>query len=145
MSAETNKATVRRYYEEVLNQHTLTIIDELFAADFKSYTRSSAVDLQQYVEAVERSHQAFPDLQVTIEAQIAEGDLVATRWSAKGTHQGVFAGMQPTGKEIIVTAMHFHRLADGKITEHWEQFDFAGVVQQLGILSGINTQRRSRT
>ncbi len=145
MSAETNKAIVRRYYEEVLNQHNLTIIDELFAADFKSHTRHAYVDLQQYVEAVERSHQAFPDLQVTIEAQIAEGDLVATRWSAKGTHQGVFAGIQPTGKEIIVTAMHFHRLADGKITDHWEQFDFAGVVQQLGILSGINTQRRSRT
>lgn len=145
MSAETNKATVRRYYEEVLNQHNLTIVDELIAPDFKSYTRSGAVDLQHYVEAVGRSHQAFPDLQVTIEAQIAEGDMVATRWSAKGTHQGIFVGIQPTGKEITITAMHFHRLVDGKITEHWEQFDFAGVVQQLGILSGINTQRRSTT
>lgn len=145
MSAEAKKAVVRRYYEEVLNQHNLAVIGELFAPNFKSYTRNGAVDLQQYVEAVERSHQAFPDLRVTIEAQIAEGDLVATRWSAKGTHQGVFAGVQPTGKEITLTAMHFHRLADGKITEHWEQFDFAGVVQQLGILSQVNTQRRSRT
>lgn len=143
MSAETNKGIIRRYYEEVLNQHNLMIIDELFAPDFKSYTRSGAVDLQQYVEAVGRSHQAFPDFQVTVEAQIAEGDLVATRWRATGTHQGVFAGIQPTGKEITVTAMHFHRLADGKIIEHWEQFDFAGVVQQLGVLSQVNTQRRS--
>jgi steroid delta-isomerase-like uncharacterized protein len=145
MSAETNKVIVRRYYEEVLNQHNLTIIDELFASNFKSYTRSGSVDLQQYVEAVRRSHQAFPDLQVTIEAQIAEGDLVATRWSAKGTHQGPFAGIQPTGQEITISAMHFHRLADDKITDHWEQLDFAGMLQQLGILSGINTQRRSRT
>ena len=145
MSAETNKATVRRYYEEVLNQHNLTIVDELFASTFKSHTRTGAVDLQQYIEAVGRSHHAFPDLQVTIEAQIAEGDLVATHWSARGTHQGVFGGIQPTGKEITFTAMHFHRLADGKITEHWEQFDFAGVVQQLGILNQVNTQRRSGT
>jgi steroid delta-isomerase-like uncharacterized protein len=133
MSAETNKAIVRRYYEEVLNQHNLTIINELFAPNFKSYTQNGAVDLQNYVEAVGRSHQAFPDLQVTIEAQIAEGELVATRWRVKGTHQGVFAGIQPTGKEVTITAMHFHRLVDGKITDHWEQFDFAGTLQQLGI------------
>ena len=143
MSAETNKAIVRRYYEEVLHQHKLPLIEELFAPNFQSHARSGDMDLPAYTETVERSLQAFPDLQVTIEGQIAEGDLVATRWSAKGTHLGAFGGVQPTGKEITLTAMHFHRLVDGKIADHWEQFDLVGALQQLGVLSQVNTQRRS--
>ena len=143
MSAETNKAIVRRYYEEVLNQHDPTIITAFFAPHFTSHSRTSEMDLAAYTETVERSLRAFPDLRVTIEAQIAEGDLVATRWSAKGTHQGLFGGIAPTGREVTLTAMHFHRVVDGKITDHWEQFDFAGAIQQLGVLSQVNTQRRS--
>jgi steroid delta-isomerase-like uncharacterized protein len=137
MSAETNKAIVRRYYEEVLNQRNPTIFDELFAPDFKSHSRTSEFDLQAYREAAERSLHAFPDLRVTIESQIAEDDMVATRWSAIGTHQGVFGGVQPTGKTITITAMHFHRLADGRITDHWEQLDLFGLMQQLNVLSQI--------
>ena len=145
MSAETNKAIVRRYYEEVLNQQNLSLIEELFAPDFHSHARTKDMDLPTYTQTVERSLQAFPDLQVTIEAQIGEGDLVATRWRATGTHQGLFGGIAPTGREITLTAMHFHRIVDGKISDHWEQFDFAGAIQQLGVLSQVNTQRRSRT
>src|SRR5690349_5265692 len=145
MSAETNKTIVRRYYEEVMNQHNPSIMNELFAPDFHSHTRTRDMDLLAYTETVQRSLQAFSDLQVTIEAQIAEDDLVATRWSAKGTHDGVFGGVEPTGRQITLTAMHFHRVVDGKITDHWEQFDFAGTIQQLGILSQVNTERRSRT
>ena len=137
MSADTNKAIVRRYYEEVLNQHNLTIINELFAPDFKSHARSSDLDLQAYTQTAERSLQAFPDLQVTIESQIAEGDMVATRWSARGTQQGTFGGIPPTGKTITLAAMHFHRLVDGKITDHWEQFDLFWAMQQLGVFSQL--------
>src|SRR5215472_10450321 len=142
--AETNKAIIRRYYEEVLNQRNLTIIDELFAPDFTSHPRTGDIDLQTYVEAIKRSFLAFPDLYVTIEAQVAEGDEVATRWIAHGTHQGVFGSVQPTGKPIALAAMHFHRLTDGKIVEHWEQFDIMGALQQLGVASQISQMSGQR-
>jgi len=132
---EQNKRIVRRYFEEVLNQHNLAVIDELFAPDFISHPNMGDVGLDIYTQAIKRSHAAFPDLHVTIEAQIAEGDMVATRWKARGTQQGPFGNIPPTGKEVTVTAMHFHRLADGKIVEHWEQFDLMGMLQQLGALS----------
>ncbi len=140
ISTEENKAIVRRYYEEVLNQRLLTSIDALFTPHFISHPAGegydASVDLQTYVQAIVRSHTAFPDLHVKIEAQIAEADLVATRWKAHGTQCGMLGNLPPTGKEITVTAMHFHRLADGKIVEHWEQFDLMGMLQQLGALPG---------
>lgn len=141
MTTEENKAIVRRYFEEVLTQRNLAIIDELFATHFLSHPAGTdshaAVDLNAYVQAIMRSHTAFPDLHVTVEAQIAEADLVATRWKAHGTHSGMFGNLPPTGKEIVVTAMHFHRLSGGKIVEHWEQFDLMGMLRQLGALPSL--------
>ncbi len=130
-----NKALVRRYYEEVLNGRDLSVVAELFAPAFVSYTPSGrSVDLAEYVRAIGVSHAALPNLHVTIEDQFAEGDRVVTRWSATGTHRGPFAGIAPTGKAITVTAMHIHRIADGKLAEHWEQFDLYGLLRQLGAL-----------
>ena len=135
---EKNKRIVRRYFDEVLNQRDLTVIDASFAPDFVSHLNTEDVGLDIYTQAIKRYHLVFPDLHVTIEAQIAEGDMVATRWKARGTQQGPFGSIPPTGKEVTVTAMHFHRLADGKIVEHWEQFDLMGMLQQLGALSQRN-------
>jgi len=130
-----NKTLVRRYYEEVLNGRDLSVVPELFAPTFVSYAPSGrSVDLAEYVRAIGVSHAALPDLHVTIEDQFAEGNRVVTRWSATGTHQGPFAGIAPTGRAITVTAMHIHRIADGKLVEHWEQFDLYGLLRQLGAL-----------
>src|SRR6266498_1393685 len=138
MITEENKAIVHRYFEEVLNQRHLSSIDELFAPHFISHPTGAdvhaTVDLNTYVQAIARSHAAFPDLHVTIEAQIAEADLVATRWKAHGTQRGRFGNLPPTDKEVTATAMHFHRLDHGKIVEHWEQFDLLGLLTQLGAL-----------
>jgi steroid delta-isomerase-like uncharacterized protein len=131
MTAQTNKFLVRRYYEEVLNQRQLAVIDELFSPDFISHPGG---DLNGYRQAARASLTAFPDLHVTIEEQVAEGDLVATRWSARGTQQGPFGAIPPTGRSVEVRAMHFHRFVDGKIVEFWEQFDLMGALQQLGVL-----------
>ena len=135
MTPHENKALVRRYYEEVLNQHQLSTIEELFAPQFMSYPKTN---LDAYTQAVVASLTAFPDLYVTIEDQIAEGDTVATRWSARGTQQGAYGAIPPTGKAIQVTAMHFHHLIAGKIVAHWEQFDLMGALQQLGVLPPLS-------
>ena len=78
-----------------------------------------------------RLTQPSPDLAVTAEDQVAEADGVATRWSASGTQLGSFAGAAPSGRCITVTGMHFHRVARGRLVEHWE-------LNQLGALRPIS-------
>jgi len=142
--AEANRVTVRRYYEEILNQRNLALVEELFASDFTSHLRSGESDLPTYVASIKRSLLAFPDLHVTIGVQVAEGEIVATRWSAQGTHEGVFGNVQPTGRVITLEAMDFHRLSDGKIREHWQQMDLMGILQQIGTLSQMSQQASKR-
>jgi predicted ester cyclase len=118
---EANKNLVRRYYEEVLNQRHIECLDELAAANFASYLSNGAsIDLSIYRQAVMGSLAAMPDLHVVIDDQIAEGDKVVTRWTATGTPQVPFAGIQPGGKPIRITAIHIHRVEDGRLVEHWE-------------------------
>jgi len=78
--------------------------------------------------------QAFPDLVVTVLDQVAEADRVATRWQARGTHHGVFAGVPATGRPVTITAIHIHRVADGKLAEHWEAINLLPLLQQLGVV-----------
>ena len=135
MALEENKATVRRYYVEVLTGRNLNVANDLFAPDFLSHPASGdAVDLASYLRAVEISHSAFADLRVDIQDQIAEGDKVVTRWTAHGTHTGAYMGIPPTGRKLSVSAIHIHHLRDGKLVEHWEQIDILGALQQLGVL-----------
>ena len=77
----------------------------------------------------------FPDLHITIQDQIAENDLVATRYVMRGTHQGEFADIPPTGKQFTVTGIEMHRFADGKLVELWNVVDLLGMLQQLGVIS----------
>jgi steroid delta-isomerase-like uncharacterized protein len=124
---ETNKTILRRYYEEALNQGNLSVIEELFTPEL----------VETFKQAVTMSRTAFPDLQVTIEDQIAEGDRVVTRWTVRGTHNGPFAGMPATGKPVTVTAIHIHRIHEGKIAELWEQINLLGLLQQLGVVPPV--------
>jgi steroid delta-isomerase-like uncharacterized protein len=75
---------------------------------------------------------AFPDLQVTVEDQIAEGDKVVTRYTMRGTHQGAFMGLPPTGKHVTVSGIQIERVVQGQIVEHWRKSDDLGMMQQLG-------------
>jgi steroid delta-isomerase-like uncharacterized protein len=122
MSTEANKAILRRYYEEVLNQGKLSVIDELFAPDL----------IENFKQAVAASRSAFPDLRVAVEDQIAEGDRVVTRLTAQGTHKGAFIGIPPTGKKVTLTAIHIHRVVGGKVVKLWEEINLLGLMQQLG-------------
>ncbi len=135
MSAEENKALTRRGVEEVWNQKNLAIVDELGAPDYVSHNPAMTTHgLEQYKQLVTMYFSAFPDLHLTIEGQIAEGDKVVTRWTARGTHQGSFMGIPPTGKQTVVTGITIDRYVNGKATESWNNIDDLGLLQQLGVI-----------
>jgi steroid delta-isomerase-like uncharacterized protein len=77
---------------------------------------------------------AFPDVHISVETAISEGDVVASRWTMTGTHRGDFMGVPPTGKSITMKGIDFSRVVNGKIAEHWAQFDAIGVMQQIGAI-----------
>jgi len=78
-------------------------------------------------------HMAFPDVRLTIEDMVAEGDKVAVRWAWSGTHRGEYMGIAPTGKEVTYTGITIHRITGGKIVESWDEVDNLGLMQQLGV------------
>jgi len=89
-----------------------------------------------YVAIVAANRVAFPDLVWTVEDMVSDGDTVAVRYTMRGTHQGPFAGVSPTGRAVVAQSMAFYRLVDGKIVEERAQLDMLGVLQQLGAAAG---------
>jgi len=130
MSETNNKALVRRYYEEVLNQRQLQVLDELADSSFVNYLPDgNKISLDIYEQAIAGTLTVIPDLNVTVEDQIAEDDKVVTRLKATGTPQVEFAGIKPNGKPVTVTAIHIHRIQNGKLVEHWEAINLHAVKQ----------------
>ena len=138
MSAEENKAVVRREMEELFTQGgDLEAAAEIYASDYVGHDPTSG-DLRG-VEAAKQFaasyREAFPDLETTIEDQVAEGDKVATRFTARGTHQGEMEELGPhTGERIEMTGITVERFSDGKIAEDWTNYDALGMMQQLGLI-----------
>ena len=127
------KRLVRSYFEEVLARRRIDRLDELLDPEFRSYAASGeSIDRDGYRAAVAATLAAFPDLAVTVEEQVAEHDLVATRWTAVGTHAGAIFGIEPTRRRVRVSAMHMHRVRNGRLIEHWEVIDLHGLLAQLG-------------
>jgi steroid delta-isomerase-like uncharacterized protein len=137
MAVEENKATFRRYVEEVSNKGNLDLVDEVFDR-YLSHQPDGHTE-QRGPEDVKRFigefREAFPDFHSTIEDQIAERNKVATRWTMRGTHQGEFRGVAPTGNRITVTGIGIFRFSEeGKVVESWDNFDQLGMMQQLGVV-----------
>jgi steroid delta-isomerase-like uncharacterized protein len=136
-SPEENKVVVRRYLEETWNQKNLGILDQLTAPDYARYVSGQASPLNRegQKQRIASFHQALPDVHLTLEDLISEGDRVVFRITLHGTHQGILLGVPPTGKQVTISAIDIARLADGKIVEHWGQMDTFGLLQQLGATS----------
>jgi predicted ester cyclase len=134
MSAEDLKALVRDYIEEMWNQGNLSRADDLLAAHYRRYTVPTAAPLSRDAQKqrIAALRAAFPDMHVTIEDLLVEGDRVACRVSVHGTHQGVFQGIAPTGKQVVVAALDLVRIENGKLVEHWGGPDLFSLLQQLG-------------
>ncbi len=138
MSTEDNKALVRRLFEEVWNQGNMALIAEVYSPAHIEHTSSGPVHGHEgYKQYVMLYRTAFPDAHYTVEDQIAEGDKVVTRWSARGTHQGPLMGIPPTGKQGAVTGISIARVEGGKFVEAWTEFDALGMMQQLGVVPSM--------
>jgi len=134
MSAEGNKAIVRQFVE-ALNRRDLAAAAELLAPDVVIHTPGADVEGRKgWREFVAGFLAAFPDLHLTIEDTIAEGDKAVMRWTERGTHEGQFADTAPTGKVVTLSGMDIYRLAGGKIAEAWIWSDTLGLLQQIGAI-----------
>jgi steroid delta-isomerase-like uncharacterized protein len=126
MSVEQNKVLARRIVEEMWNTRNLQVIDEVYDPQAFNHTT-----VKQFVMGMLA---AFPDLHITIENQLAEGDLVATRYITDGTHQGPFEGLPATGKHLNMMGIEMHRFINGKLVQLWNVFDRLSLLQQMGVI-----------
>jgi len=123
MSAEENKAVVRREQGELWNHNgDLDAAEKLYAADQAEAARQEAANFRQ----------GFPDVISAIEDLIAEGDKVVARWRSRATHQGDYLDIAPTGKEVEFTGISFYRIEGGKIAQSWNIEDKLGLMRQMG-------------
>jgi serine phosphatase RsbU (regulator of sigma subunit) len=132
-AAEENKAIFRRYAEEVGNQLNMELVDEIFDRYISHQPDGST--LERGPEDVKRFHRefrsAFPDFHISIEEQIAEGDKVVSHYTIRGTHQGDFRGIAPTGKEIELKGVTTFRFSpEGKVVETWDSYDQMSLMRQ---------------
>jgi steroid delta-isomerase-like uncharacterized protein len=146
VTAEENKALVRRSFEEVFNQGNLDAVEEIFASDYVLHDPTTPEEIRgiegmrQYV-SIYRT--AFPDLQQSIEDQFAEGEKVATRLIGRGTHQGELLGIPPTGNRVEAPGIVINRISGGKIAESWANYDALGMMQQIGAVPSPGEQPSS--
>lgn len=139
MSTEENKALVHRLIEEVWNQGHLAVFDELYALDFRFHdpglpqVRTREEDKQWIAQTLN----IFPDLHITIEDLIAEGDQAVVRMTGRGTNTGDILAPSPhpaTGRHVTLTGIAIARVTNGQFVEIWHQVDWLGMFQQLGLI-----------
>jgi predicted ester cyclase len=135
MSIETNKALVRRFYDQVLNGRRMEAIDELAVTGYHEHDplpgqREGRDGLKDRVSMlIEGLAPTF-----TIEDVVAEGDRVVVRWTNSARHVGDFLGIPPTGRSCAIAGIDIYRLQDGRLAEHWHVIDQLAMLQQLGLM-----------
>jgi len=131
-----SSATARRFFEEIWSQGDFDLVDELVAPEYVSHPSGPEETVrgpEGVKEYIARLREGIPDLTVTVEDQIADGDKVATRWTAHGTHAGELMGMEATGRTATVTGITIQRFgAKGRIVAGWTNWDTLGMLQQFG-------------
>jgi steroid delta-isomerase-like uncharacterized protein len=139
MSSEQNKNIVRRAFEEPWKGN-LEVVDELYASNYVGHDPSMPEPLrgpEGVKNFISTYRAAFPDARITVEQQLAEGDLVATRWTGRGTHEGELMGITPTGKQVTVSGLTITRLEGDKIVEAFLNWDTFGMMQQLDAVPAL--------
>ena len=142
MSAEENKALVRSYIEKVWHQKNSAAIDEFLAVNYQRHTSPNVAPLNRegQKQRLVGIRAAFPDITLTLEEILAEGDRVAFRSTIRGTHQNIFQGIPPTGRQVTVSLLDIVRVEDSKIVEHWGGPDFLDWLQQLGAVISVSQE-----
>jgi predicted ester cyclase len=136
--SEENKQKARRVLEEAFGQGNTSVIDEVLRSDFVCYDPNSEtgeIRGEDIKGEIEYFHQALPDATYTVEDQVAEGDKVVSRWTARGTHRGEFFGVAPTGNRVEFTGIQIDRFDEsGKLVEEWPEYDLLGAMKQIGAM-----------
>jgi len=130
-SLELNKSITRRVYEEGLSQGRFEVP---YSADFVGHGGRATFTHAAGMAEARGWREAFPDLKITVDKQVAEGDLVAVRWTARGTNTGTGNGIPATGRTVQTMGTTLFRVADGRIAEEWTCADSLGLMKQLGML-----------
>src|SRR3954454_22001465 len=132
MSLEANKELVRRLFDDILNGGNLELVDEVLAPNYLNHFGSMPpADRDTFKRLLPLYPASFPDVHMSIEDMLAEGDRVTVRFTMRGTHEAEFMGMPPTHKQISMSGMAFFRVADGRIVEEFINEDLLGMMQQL--------------
>ena len=136
MSAEDNKALVRRFVDEVQSAGNIDALDEICSPEFVNHSAQPGVpsNCEGVKQLTAMFRRAFPDSYFIVEDMMAEGDKVATRKTFHGTHQGEFMGIPPTGRQVSMGLIDIVRIADGRVVEHWSMGDNLGMMRQLGLV-----------
>ncbi len=138
-TVEENAEIGRRWTEEALDQHDLAVLDEFVAADTVHHAGLFVDEIGR--DALKADLQAlldgFPDSRWTADVIVAEDDAVAVRWTGRGTHDGEFLGIAPTGNPVVFTGTNVYRIACGMIVEGWSEPDALGLLRQLGVLPDL--------
>ena len=132
MSTKENQALVRRYLEQIWGKRRLDRLGEFVAEDVVLHASPGGVGLEYLKQQIMMLQAVFPDMDVTIEDELAVDGKVVERLCLRGTHQGEFLGIQPTGKETEFTGISIFRFANGKIAEIWTLADSLTMMQQIG-------------
>jgi len=129
----TNKEIVRRFSDDLWGRGDLTAADEVLALDLIEHNPlpGQGVGREGHKQVVTLFRSAFPDLRVFTQDLVEEGDRVALRWKAEGTHRGDLMGLAPTGKRVTLTGIEILRLSGGKIVERWAEDNGQSVLMQL--------------
>ena len=143
MTSESNKVVLGRHFNEVLNQGKLQVVDEIYTSDYvldapiqsdgSSQVRGLTQGREQLKQRVVSFRTAFPDLHFTMDEVIVEWDTVVVRYTYRGTHQGKFAGAQPSHRPISISGILIAHLTNGKIREAWSAFDSAELMRQISL------------
>jgi steroid delta-isomerase-like uncharacterized protein len=134
---ETNKVVARRLAEEVFSRGNMRTLDEILAADYVNHNMpvpGIPGTKEGFKQIVAATRQAFPDVHVNVKDVVAEGDLVVFRDTVQATSRGDFFGVPANGKRLEWSEIHFLRMANGQIVEHWTNFDQLGILRQLGAI-----------
>ena len=134
MTTDQNKAVYRRFIQEVFNEGRLDALDALLSPSYvlRDAPPGGPPGPQAVAEVVRMFRAAFPDLEITIDELVAEGDKVCARATTRGTHRGPMFGFPPTGKPVTMTGLTMVRIVDGRLVESWVKNDVAGLMRQLG-------------
>lgn len=135
MSVQESKAVARRVFDEIWSRGRLELAHELLSPGFVGRPGGLGKPFkgpEGAKEFIGRLREGFPDITFEVEDMVAEGDLVATRWTATGTHGGEFMGYEPTENEAAIGGMTFLRFRNGTIVEGWTQLDTLGLMKAIG-------------